>query len=64
MNPDQFSRYLEAVDHPRQLSLSPDEAGLHLLYREHITRFPYQNIDLYRRGPVVDLSVDSLLDYM
>ena len=64
MNPDQFSRYLEAVDHPRQLSLKPDEVSLHLLYREHITRFPYQNIDLYRRGPVVDLSVDSLLDYM
>ena len=53
-----------AVDHPRQLSLKPDEASLHLLYREHISRFPYQNIDLYRRGPVVDLSVDALLDYM
>ena len=64
MNPDQFSRYLEAVDHPRQLSLSPDEAGLYLLYREHITRFPYQNIDLYRRSDVADLSIDALLDYM
>ena len=64
MNPDQFSRYLEAVDHPRQLTLRADQASLFLLYREHITRFPYQNIDLYRRGPVADLSVDALLNNM
>ena len=49
MNPDQFVRYLESVVHTRdtrQLSLRLDEASLHLV----------SNIDLYRRGPVTNLS--------
>ena len=64
MDAEQFSKYLDLLDPPRQFSLVADEASLYMVYREHITRFPYQNIDLYRRGPVVDLSVDALLDYM
>ena len=64
MNADQFSKYLSLIDHPQQLQLQPDETSLYLVYRGHITRFPYQNIDLYRRSDVADLSIDALLDYM
>ena len=64
MNAEQFSKYLSLIDHPGQLKLRPDEASLYLVYRGHITRFPYQNIDLYRRSEVADLSIDALLEYM
>ena len=64
MNADQFSKYLELVDHPGQCPLQADEASLFMLYRQHLTRFPYQNVDLYRRHQAADLSVAGLLDYM
>ena len=64
MNADQFSKYLSLIDHPQQLQLQPDKTSLYLVYRGHITRFPYQNIDLYRRSDVADLSIEALLDYM
>ena len=64
MNADQFSKYLELVDHPAQCPLQADEASLFILYRQHLTRFPYQNVDLYRGRDVADLSLDSLLSSM
>ena len=64
MNADQFSKYLDLLDHPRQSPLPADEASLFTVYREHVTRFPYQNVHLYRAGPRPDLSVDGLLTYM
>ena len=64
MNADQFSKYLELVDHPGQCPLQADEASLFILYRQHLTRFPYQNVDLYRGRDVADLSLDSLLSSM
>jgi len=64
MNAQQFTKYLNLIDHPGQLTLTPDEASLYLVYRGHITRFPYQNVDLYRRSEVADLSIEALLEYM
>ena len=64
MNADQFSKYLDLLDHPRQSPLPADEASLFTVYREHLTRFPYQNVDLYRGGEVADLSLGSLLTSM
>jgi len=62
MNSEQFARYLELVDHPIQLPLMPDVTSLYTIYREHVTRFPYQNIDLYHGKPMVDLSIAALLE--
>ena len=64
MDEAQLCHYLALTDLPRQLRLRPDEAGLYLVYRHHVTRFPYQNVDLYRRHQAADLSVAGLLDYM
>jgi len=64
MNSEQFSRYLSLIDHPSQLTLSADEHSLYHLYRRHITRFPYQNIDLYNGSEVADLDVEAILKYM
>ena len=64
MDEAQLRRYLALTDLPRQLQLRPDEASLYLVYRHHVTRFPYQNVDLYRRHQAADLSVAGLLDYM
>eukprot|EP00090_Calanus_glacialis_P013304 TRINITY_DN21940_c0_g1_i1.p1 TRINITY_DN21940_c0_g1~~TRINITY_DN21940_c0_g1_i1.p1 ORF type:complete len:294 (+),score=84.58 TRINITY_DN21940_c0_g1_i1:43-882(+) len=62
MDTEQFAKYLELVDHPAQLALMPEVASLYIIYREHVTRFPYQNLDLYLGKPLVDLSVSSLLE--
>jgi len=62
MNSDQFDKYLELVDHPTQLHLLPDITSLYYIYREHVTRFPYQNLDLYLGKPIVDLSIPALLE--
>ena len=62
MDAGQFAKYLELVDHPAQLALMPDVASLYIIYREHVTRFPYQNFDLYLGKPPVDLSLSSLLE--
>ena len=62
MNSDQFAKYLELVDHPIQLPLLPDVTSLFTIYREHVTRFPYQNIDLYHGKPMVDLSICAILE--
>ena len=64
MDAEQFAKYLRLIDHPKQFELLADEGSLYWLYREHLTRFPYQNVDLYRGGEVADLSLDSLLAYM
>jgi len=62
MDAEQFAKYLELLDHPIQLPLFPDVTSLYFLYREHVTRFPYQNLDLYLGKPIVDLSVSALLE--
>ena len=62
MDSEQFAKYLELVDHPVQLSLFPDVSSLYFIYREHVTRFPYQNLDLYQGKPMVDLSISALLE--
>ena len=62
MDADQFARYLQHLDHPGQLPLAPDVASLYWLYRAHITRFPYTNLDLFMGKPPVDLAVSALLD--
>jgi len=64
MDADMFARYLEIVNHPTQLSLSADIYSLYLVYRAHVTRFPYQNIDLYTNKPMPDLSVQRLMEEM
>ena len=64
MDADQFAKYLDLLDHPKQLELSADEGSLFTVYREHLTRFPYQNVDLYRGGEVADLSLPNLLTSM
>jgi len=64
MDAEQFSKYLELVDHPTQLPLVPDLTSLYTIYREHVTRFPYQNIDLYLGKPMVDLSLSALLEIL
>ena len=62
MNSEQFSKYLGHLDHPKQLQLGPNVASLYFVYREHMTRFPYNNLDLYMGKPICDLSLDALLD--
>ena len=62
MDAEQFAKYLELLDHPIQLPIFPDVTSLYFLYREHVTRFPYQNLDLYLGKPIVDLSVSALLE--
>ena len=61
MNSDQFAKYLSHLDHPRQLELGPDVSSLFFLYREHVTRLPYSNLDLYTGKAVCDLSPNGLL---
>ena len=60
MDAEQFAKYLNLIDHPAQFELKADEASLFTVYREHLTRFTYQNVDLYRGGEVADLSLGSL----
>ena len=62
MNSSQFTKYLSLIDHPSQLPLNPDLATLFRIFHSHMTRFVYQNLDLYLGEPPVDLSVNSLLD--
>merc|ERR1712029_179767 len=62
MNAEQFSKYLDHLDHPKQLGLVPDVSSLYFVYREHMTRFPYNNLDLYLGKPICDLSLDALLN--
>ena len=64
MDAGQFAEYLDLIDHPKQSELSADEGSLYRVYREHLTRFPYQNVHLYRGGEVADLSLASLLTSM
>ena len=64
MNKKQFEKYLTIIDHPTQLSPSPDTATLFMIYRKHITRFPYQNYDLYNGAEVANLEIDPNLEYM
>eukprot|EP00090_Calanus_glacialis_P018611 TRINITY_DN28881_c0_g1_i1.p1 TRINITY_DN28881_c0_g1~~TRINITY_DN28881_c0_g1_i1.p1 ORF type:complete len:274 (+),score=62.05 TRINITY_DN28881_c0_g1_i1:40-861(+) len=52
------------VDHPCQLPLSADVRSLFIIYKEHMTRFPYQNLDLYLGKPKVNLSISTLLETM
>ena len=61
MDKELFAKYMELVDHPTQLSLSANVTNLYTIYREHMTRFPYQNIDLYLGKPQVDLSISAIL---
>ena len=62
MDKELFSKYMEIVDHPTQLPLSADVSSLYTIYREHMTRFPYQNVDLYLGKPTVDLTVSAILE--
>ena len=64
MKTEEFESYLKIIDHPHQLQLSNDVTSLYILYRAHMTRFPYQNLDLYMGKPKPDLSTSSLLDTM
>ena len=59
MDAEQFAKYLQLVD---QLPLLPNVASLYIIYREHVTRFPYQNLDLYLGKPIVDLFISALLE--
>ena len=61
MNSQQFSKYLELLDHPIQLPLNADVSSLYYLYRQHITRFSYQSLDLWLGKPIVNLSISALL---
>ena len=61
MDSKQFSKYLQLLDHPIQLPLNADVSSLYYLYREHITRFSYQSLDLWLGKPIVDLSISALL---
>lgn len=61
MKTEEFESYLKIIDHPYQLQLSNDVTSLYILYRAHMTRFPYQNLDLYMGKPKPDLSTSSLL---
>ena len=62
MNSDQFSKYLEHLDHPQQLTLGHDVPSLYRLYQEHMARFPYQNVELFLNQPIRDMSVEGLLE--
>ena len=62
MNSDEFAKYLEHLDHPQQLPLGHDVPSLYRLYQEHLTRFPYQNVELFLNQPIRDLSVAGLLE--
>ena len=64
MNSEQFTKYLNLIDYPSQLTPAPDVGSLFLLYRGHITRFPYQNVDLYKGAPEPSLDVAQNIDYM
>ena len=61
MDVDQLDQYLSSIDHPPQLPLSADVSCLYWLYRAHVTRFAYQNLDLYLGRPPADLSLPALL---
>ena len=64
MDDNQFSRYLEHLSVPRQLSLGPDEKSLYFLYQKHMTRFIFSNMSAYMNEPPPDLTVEGLLDIM
>jgi len=64
MNAEQFSKYLSLIDHPTQLNLAVDEQSLFFLYKQHLSRFPYQNVHLYNGEQVADLEIDANLSYM
>ena len=64
MDNNQFSRYLEHLDVPRQLALGPDEKSLYFLYQKHMTRFIFSNMSLYMNEPPPDLTVEGLLNSM
>ena len=51
---EEFATNLDLVDHPVQFPLMPDVASLYTIYREHVSRFPYQNLALYLGRPQVD----------
>ena len=61
MNCEEFAKYLELLDHPVQLRLGPDVSSLYYLHKEHVSRFPYNNLDLYLGKPICDLSISALL---
>ena len=62
MDKELSAKYMEILDHPTQLPLSADVSSLYTIYREHMTRFPYQNVDLYMGKPIVDLSISAILE--
>ena len=64
MKSEEYEKYLTIIDHPIQLPVLPDISSLYLVYREHMTRFPYQNMDLFMGKAMVDLSISSLLHEM
>jgi len=61
MNAEQFSKYLSLIDHPTQLNLAVDEQSLFFLYKQHLSRFPYQNVHLYNGEQVAYTTVNKLL---
>ena len=61
MDSEQFAKYLELLDHPKQLTLGPNVTSLYYLYREHMTTFTYNNLNLYLGKPKCDLSISGLL---
>ena len=64
MDDRQFSAYLDCLDHPKQLELTPNVTSLYLLYSEHVTSLAYSNLDLFMGKPVPDLSIDAILDHI
>ena len=64
MESEEYQNYFTIINHPIQLPVLPDFPSLYLIYREYMTRFPYQNMDLFMGKPVVDLSISSLLKEM
>ena len=64
MDTNQFSRYLEHLSVPWQLTLGPDEKSLYFLYQKHMTRFIFSNMSTYMNEPPPDLTVEALLNSM
>ena len=62
MNSKQFETYLSQIN--LQGSLEANKATLFDIYRAHVVRFPYQNLDLYLGKPMQSLSIENLLKIM
>ena len=63
MNSKQFQTYLTQIN-LQQGPLKVNETSLFDIYRAHVTKFAYQNLDLYLGKPMQSLSIENLLKIM